>query len=345
MCLRNVYYPLYEGSNGKRKLLFGLQYKIKGRTDFDRLSYYTNEVSKACKLDADDTSLNRWFLKRGLNGGNLVKMVQIPCGCCRECLNDISRQWSFRIMQEAQLHDDNYFITFTYDEEHIPSNMMLDTKAISNLNKKLKVYLSRKGLKSDFRFYGVGEYGSTTARPHYHIIYFGLPIPDLKFEMLTKDKNMVFSSKFLDSVWANGFVTIETLDIGSACYVARYCDKKKRLTPAQKQDLVNRGIVPEFSRMSNRPGIGANYLETAVDRFKDGIYKDYINGKSYSYPLYYNKKIKSLMADTPELLAYEENARVKSSIKMAQQMQLSDFVGDLDSYFKNQDIHKNHRGL
>ena len=345
MCLRNVYYPLYQDRNGNRALLFKLAYKIRNRTDYEKLGEYSHELELASNFDSRDYTLNRYFEKKDLFGGSLIKMVQIPCGCCRECLTEISRQWSFRILKEAEQYKENYFITFTYDEDSIPKNKMLDPNAISKFNKKLKTYLNRNNLNSDFRFYAVGEYGSQTARPHYHVIYFNLDIPDLKFELLTPEKNMVFSSKFLTDTWGQGFVTIETLDVGSACYVARYCDKKRRLTPDEKKKLEEKGIVPEFSRMSNRPGIGANYLEIASERFVQGIYQDYVQGKSYSYPLYYNKKIKDMMSGTLELKLYEEQARKKSVIKMAQQMQLSDFVEDLESYNNSIDKIKNRQKL
>lgn len=336
MCLRNVYYPLYRytDNNGdvKRKINFKRPFYM---TDRDVAS----DMEKAVRYYKDLYSNTE-------NGGYMFeKMVSVPCGSCRECLTQNSRSWAFRIMKEAQQHEDNWFITFTYDDKHIPKNGMLDVKAISEFNKKLKVYLSRKGLKSDFRFYAVGEYGGQTARPHYHVIYFGLDIPDLKFICKSSKGHLVFDSEVIKNVWKNGFITIEGVDVGSACYVARYCDKKKRLNKSQKEELKKKGIVPEFARMSNRPGIGAAYLDQAEELFLEGIFNDYIKGKSYSFPLYFTKKLKKMYADTPELLNYEDEALKKQYAKIAQNLELSDAVGDLSQYYVNQDIYKSKRGL
>lgn len=317
--------------------MFSSPYTMVDRESYDNLAFVTDKWKNALiglGLGYMDEVIKNWNQEHDADQ-QLVKfdkMVSVPCGCCRECLTATARQWSFRILKEAEQHDDNWFITLTYDDEHVPSDMMLDTEVLSKFNKKLKTYLNRKGLPSDFRFYGVGEYGGETARPHYHVIYFGLPIPDLKFVCMTRDHNMVFDSKFISDVWSNGFVTIEGVSIGSAAYVARYCDKKRRLNKTQKEELLKKGIVPEFSRMSNRPGIGANYLDECIDRFKDGKYEAYVNGKSYSYPMYYNKKIKEILKDTPELAAYEEEAKVKSSVKISKNLLLSDNVGSIEKY-------------
>lgn len=336
MCLRNVYYPLlkYKDSSGeiKRKINFKKPFNM---TDRD----VSKDMEKAVRYFKD--------IYPSMENGDFMfeKMVSVPCGSCRECLTQSSRSWAFRIMKEAQQHEDNWFITFTYDDNHIPENNMLDVKAISNFNKKLKVYLNRKGLKSDFRFYAVGEYGGQTARPHYHVIYFGLDIPDLKYICKTEKGDLVFDSDFIRNVWSNGFITIEGVSVGSACYVARYCDKKKRLNKSQKEELQKKGIVPEFSRMSNRPGIGAVYLDKAEELFLNGIFNDYINGKSYSFPLYFTKKLKKMYADTPELFNYEDSALKNQYAKIARNLELSDSVGDLSQYYESQDKIKSKRGL
>ena len=311
--------------DGKRRILFSSGIVLDNRFSFDDLVKKEKELKEVKKYSYYDGEI-------GLVEAGFEKFVSVPCGMCRECLTQRARDWSFRIMKECEIHDDNWFITLTYDDEHIPKNMMLDKNAISSFNKNLKSALRYAGFDSTFRFYGVGEYGGQTARPHYHVIYFGLPIPDLKFVTKTKDGNLIFDSDFIKKVWDNGFITIEGVSIGSACYVARYCDKKKRLNKLEKAVLEEKGIVPEFSRMSNRPGIGAHFLDTAIDKFNNGIFNSYINGKSYSFPMYYNKKIKELFANTPELKDYENNARLNSSIKIANNLLLADNVDSLYHY-------------
>lgn len=351
MCLRNVYYPLVHLKDGKNKVLFDCYIKVNNREDIENMVDIQKEAVFAKIGSSQYGYLNKLFKRNDVK--ELEKMVQIPCGSCRECLNDISRQWAFRIMNEAAKYDDNYFITFTINDEHLISPN-LDPLFFQKFNKKLKTYLKRQGCKSDFRFYGVGEYGLKSARCHYHCIYFNLDLPDLKYHHIDSNHQLHFTSKFLEDVYSVdlngiksqiGFVDIGSVDIGSACYVARYCDKKRRLTTSERVELIEKGIVPEFSAMSRRPGIGADNLEEFLEDFKNGVYKHFIHGKSYSLPLYYNKKIKEILKGTEVLAQYEEQARKNSAAKMFQQLELSDYVGDIDTYNESLNIVKTKRKL
>lgn len=351
MCLRNVFYPLVLTKEDKKKVLFDCYVKLDKRDDFDNLIDITHESFFAKRGMSRYNYLNLVYKRNDVK--ELIKMVQIPCGSCRECLNDISRQWAFRIMQEASKYDNNYFITFTYNDDMLGDNK-LDTLFFQKFNKKLKTYLKRNHLNSDYRFYGVGEYGSKNSRKHYHCIFFNLDLPDLKYHHIDNNHQLHFTSKFLESVYTTevndelksyGFIDIAGVDIGSACYVARYCDKKRRLTTSEKQELIKKGIVPEFSAMSRRPGIGADFMDEALEDFKRGILKHYIKGKSFSLPLYYNKKIKQIMEGTKELELYEEYARKQMYSKISSQLELSDIVGSLDNYNEFKDVINTKRTL
>lgn len=309
MCISCVWYPLVGLENGKKKIL--MHFPIQGgtRDELQNLHEYERQFQKGVYLRSDYKHINGVFKKEGVV--SYEKMVQIPCGKCSECLKSQARGWALRILKEAELHEDNFFITLTYNDESIPHDHMLVKDEISKFNKALKVYLERRGLDSHFRFYGVGEYGGQTARPHYHVIYFGLPIPDLKYEYTTENGDLIFSSLFLDSVWKKGFVVIGSVDVASACYVARYCDKKKLLTKEEKDKLKDKGIVPEFNVMSRRPGIGADYLNKVIDNVVSGCYNVNMKGNTFGIPLYYSKKMKELLP--PEVL-HEYESRSKQSV-------------------------------
>lgn len=356
MCLRNIYYPLVRLDTGKRKILFNYGVKIENREAFQDMIDIRHQCILAKHNLSKYKSLNKLFVTESIV--DLDKMVQVPCGCCRECMDDISRQWAFRILQEASLYDNNYFVTFTYNEENIPKDKMLVNDFYTSFNKKLRTYLNRDKLNSKFRFYGIGEYGSKGARPHYHCIYFNLDIPDLKYEYTDKKGFLHFSSKFLESVYCKevevidkdtcekkkvsqsiGFVDIGCVDVGSACYVARYCEKKRRLNKSEKEEYIKQGVVPEFSRMSNKPGIGANALDDLTIDFENGIFKHFIKGKSYSLPLYYSRKIKELLEGTEILKTYEENCKMNSMSKINEYLYYSDRC-DLNSHLKDLDVVK-----
>ena len=48
--------------------------------------------------------------------------TEIPCGHCIGCRLEYSRQWANRCLLEMQQHEQNCFITLTYDDEHIKNN-------------------------------------------------------------------------------------------------------------------------------------------------------------------------------------------------------------------------------
>lgn len=353
MCLQNQFYPLVYLKNGKRKILFNCGVKVTDRESFEAV-FNTSHTVKQNGV----TSQYLYKYLKNVEYERFDKMVQVPCGCCRECLADNSKQWAFRILKEAAQYENNYFITFTYNDEFLPKDRNLDKLFFQKINKKLKKYLKEKQFKSDFRFYGVGEYGSKTARPHYHCIYFNLDLQDLKFEYIDNNHNLHFSSAFLNNVYCKlvedstgkkvsksiGFIDIGSVDIGSACYVARYCDKKRRLTTSEKKELLDKGIVPEFAAMSRKPGIGASYYDEAYDRFIDGKFYDIEKGKQFKLPLYYTKKLKEILKDTPELERYEIQAKRSASITIANQLQISDLI-DLNSYNNSNDVIHSKRGL
>lgn len=335
MCLRNVYYPLVVKSDGKRKVLFNYGIKVDSREALNDLVLLNYECKKAKHGFSNYLSLNKVFKSEDII--DIEKMVQVPCGCCRECLDSISREWAFRILKEASQYDNNYFITFTFNDENLPKDKMLDKLFFQKFNKNFKNLLRSKKLKSDFRFYGVGEYGSKNARPHYHCIYFNLDLPDLKYEYTDRKNGFLhFSSKMIENLFGCGFVDIGAVDIGSACYVARYCEKKRRLNKTEKEELIEKGIVPEFSAMSRRPGIGFAAYDDILEDFKNGISSHFVKGQLFSLPIYYSKKIKEELKDTSILDDYEKRCRETMASKLSSLMEIAD-KGSLNYYLQDLD--------
>lgn len=91
------------------------------------------------------------------------------------------------------------------------------------------------------RFYLVGEYGDQTNRPHYHVALFNTSRLD---------------ASIIEATWTHGFVHVGDLTPSSAQYLCGYVTKK--LTAKDDPRLLGRH--PEFARMSNRPGIGADAM-------------------------------------------------------------------------------------
>lgn len=256
----------------------------------------------------------------------LIKFVNVPCGHCSECLNTRAKGIVFRILKECENHSSNYFITLTYDDFNLPAPVNLPDgrlvhslvqEEISKFIKKLRIYLKRHNKKSDIRFYGVGEYGSLSFRPHYHIIIFGLELDDLKFYKFNEFKQPLYNSEFLSSIWNKGFVVVGSVDSASAAYVARYTEKKQFMTKEEKEKFISLGLVPEFSRQSLKPGIGFNYLDECVQNIKNGVFTTSIKGSSYSFPKYYMDKVKKILEYDPILDYYSNYSNLLLSDKLS----------------------------
>lgn len=303
MCIRCTKYPLVWTSEDleKRKVLFSYGFDIENFNDFENYKKVNRSINKRPMLELYYPYLQREFDK---NGYIFDKFVSVPCGQCTECLNQKAKDWTMRILYETKSHEFNYFITLTYDDDHIPYDGSLIKSEISDFNKKLKVYLERKGWPSDFRFYGVGEYGGETFRPHYHIMYFGLDLKDLAFETTDENGNMHFSSEFLKNTWSKGLIDIEEVDFGNAAYIARYSEKKQLLTKAEKQKFREAGFEPEFSVMSRRPGIGSELCSIVSDNVKNGVFHINIKGRNYSIPMYVKRKLE---LDDSDYLEYNND--------------------------------------
>lgn len=191
-------------------------------------------------------------------------------------------------MLESMIQKDNYFLTLTYDD--FSNDDQLHKDDLQAFNKKLKTYLSRKNKDSSFRFYSVGEYGLKTFRPHYHGIYYNLPLDDLLFYKIDNG-NIYYTSEFLNSIWNKGFVIVGAVDVASACYVARYCDSKL-YTNESIEALVDAGYQAPFNLMSRRPGIGAYHYDFIKNKILNNDFNIYLKGQKFSLPFYYLKKMK-----------------------------------------------------
>lgn len=164
-------------------------------------------------------------------------------------------------MHEAQLHDENCFLTLTYDREHLPKDGSLRLDDFQRFMKRLRKRFGR------VRFFHCGEYGEKTRRPHYHALLFGFDFSDKVLFRVVNNNNLYISSS-LQSLWPFGHSSIGDVTFESAAYVARYCLKKINGPEAEAHyewphpatgEIVK--VQPEYTTMSRRPGIGAGWYE------------------------------------------------------------------------------------
>lgn len=157
-------------------------------------------------------------------------------------------------MLEAMQYKDNAFVTLTYADEFLPSDMSVHPRHLQLFLKRLR---KRFG-EGRIRFYGVGEYGDQTQRPHYHLALFGFPACSFIYSRYSRE--VVNCCRWCDMVrdtWAMGNIFIGQLEAESSHYIAGYVIKK--MTAPDDPRL--KGRYPEFARMSLRPGIGAGMMD------------------------------------------------------------------------------------
>lgn len=252
---------------------------------------------------------------RKKNGLWTSKYVEIPCGQCIGCRLTYSREWATRCTLEAEEHKNNYFLTLTYSPENLPTRLgsttdgeitqvgTLEPKHLQDFLKRLRIYYKRHFGIENIRFFACGEYGEEKHRPHYHVIIFGLPIPDLVyFNTNRKSKEICYRSPLLEKLWTFGIVGVGEVTWESCAYVARYVVKKQK-GPNSKDYYAMLNIEPEFVRMSRRPGIALNYYLKNRDKIyeTDEIFVARKNGVEKAKPSrYYDKKFD---IDEPEMMA------------------------------------------
>lgn len=140
--------------------------------------------------------------------------IDVPCGKCKKCLARRASGWSFRLMQQDKIARSAYFLTLTYANENV---CLTKNKFLSLCKRDVQLFLKRLR-KSQFgnstnhafpiKYYAVGEYGSKTKRPHYHLIIFNANI------------------ELIQPAWDLGNVYFGTVTGASVGYCLKYMTKK-----------------------------------------------------------------------------------------------------------------------
>lgn len=247
------------------------------------------------------------------------RYISVPCGKCVGCRLDRARNWTIRIMHEAQMHKENCFLTLTIKDSDLNYGGTQATLYKPQLQKFWK-RLRKEIYPREVRYFACGEYGELGSRPHYHACLFGYDFPD-KALLFAKDGNNLYRSDLLDSIWTHGNCSIGALTLGSAAYVARYILDKRLGNEAS--DYGVRGIEPEYVVMSRRPGIGFRWFEKYAGDVYPADRCVLEDGRKTRPPRYYDElrkldhpqeiqKIKIARMDLAENREYAE----KSAIRM-----------------------------
>lgn len=197
--------------------------------------------------------------------------VATPCGKCIPCLMNRRTDWSFRLREEHKVSTSAHFVTLTYDPKHMPSDRSLDKKHLQNYMKRLRKIDGSNRL----RYFAVGEYGSQTRRPHYHLLLFNCTAEHAQLA-------------WRDSKGAPiGLVHIGTVTPASVAYCTKYI-----IQPDVA--VFDSNLQKPFSLMSRAYGIGGHYLSQemiAWHRAGDRNYAIHEDGIKSRLPRFYREKI------------------------------------------------------
>jgi len=214
------------------------------------------------------------YVKNGITSN---EKIPVPCGKCPACIKRRTSGWSFRLIKHSEVSKNPLFVTLTYDPEHVPKTKngykTLQKSDVQKFFKRLRKLQDEK-----IKYYAVGEYGTQTMRPHYHLIIFNTD--ELK----------------INRSWALDGYNIGTTFIGNVTgasigYTLKYLSKEGKI-PQHKND----DRQPEFQLMSK--GLGKNYLTENMkkwhhDDLENRMYIPMKEGKKIAMPRYYKDKIYS----------------------------------------------------
>lgn len=239
--------------------------------------------------------------------GYYDKPIDLPCGQCVGCRLERSRQWAIRCVHEAQLYEQNCFITLTYNDENLPPDGSLNVEHFQKFMKRLRFENSDRTI----RFFHCGEYGENLGRPHYHACLFNFDFDDKKY-WKTENNNKYYTSEKLQRLWPLGHSMVGAVTFESAAYVARYITKKVTGAGASehysKIDYATGEVLsekkPEYVTMSRRPGIGKRWFQ----KYKGDVFPDdsvIIRGRELKPPKFYLSQL--------EINFPDEYAKVKAN--------------------------------
>lgn len=232
---------------------------------------------------------NRYLLPEWL-------FTMLPCGKCTECRIKKVKEWAARCLAEKKNSDNVYFVTLTYNDEHLrykevdgvlyPVLVKRDCQLFFKRLRKV-LFGSHKG---NLKYFLSGEVGEKTLRPHYHAIIYNLPLPDLRFYKVV-GRTVYYISDWLSNVWGLGYVVIGKVNEKTVSYTCSYTMKKVgflqsiesslneviRLKPlglssALVRAYMGANILPRpFALVSRRKALGREYFENNFNEIMNGL--------------------------------------------------------------------------
>lgn len=214
----------------------------------------------------------------------LVKYgFKVPCNKCIACRLARSREWYIRLFHESTYYNSGVFLTLTYDNENLPSNLQLSKTDAQNFIKRLRYHHKN----TDFKYFLSAEYGDKVGRPHYHIIILGLSIADQKYaNFYNKGQSVkILTDGKIHQSWKKGNVEIATIDEHRIKYVTKYVLKKLYGKAAQEDNRQQ-----PFALSSTK--IGYRFALDNWEQLRNNLHVMCF-GRKHALPRYYVKVIQN----------------------------------------------------
>lgn len=238
---------------------------------------------------------------RPRNAPRVPLFYLFACGKCRLCRSRKSSEYSFRAACESAMYPVNQlFVTLTYAPWCLPHDgVRLDH--LQNFFKRLRWKLGSLGLPTDFRYLAVSEYGAKTGRPHYHVIFWNLPVLDdpLRLHSYIRCAWMTYlldesgSRQYVYSHYHRkrfpkrrsfGFVKILPVKSGCTAYITKYFRKES----FNRKNFENKTFLVS-SRKNG--GIGSAYIRSMYDYVTTDVnvrslaVRDLTANRVFNYPI------------------------------------------------------------
>lgn len=247
-----------------------------------------------------------------------MQYIPVPCRKCPPCLSKRSGGWIFRLLQQDKVSDSSLFVTLTYENAAFTKESgRLTPKGFMTLYKRdFQLFMKRlrKITPTDviLKYFAVGEYGSTTYRPHYHAIIFNS------------------NRENIEKSWQLGSVHCDIVNGNTVAYTTKYMHKGKLIPVHQNDDR-----IPEFQLISK--GLGLSYINDDTVRFHTSdLSRNYVvaeGGVKVPMPAIYRQKIFS------ESQRKQQARSVQTLINESEDKKKSDYksiYGNLDGYYRSQ---------
>lgn len=205
-------------------------------------------------------------MQRNLRTPFLEDYIEVPCGKCVECLKaKISERLCSLYMEFIDRKCYACFVTLTLSDEVFLKDMS------GVMRSHVNPMLSELRKNPEIKYFLTSEYGSTTDRPHYHMIVFGFQ--NLKQCETWFLENWTLGQISVSDVNDSRFTYVASCHITKCSHIPEYCDfETGELKQCNKPFTISsRGIGFAFAKR--------NYKRL----YSDGVFM--YKGKPFHLPI------------------------------------------------------------